>query len=226
MQSVGFGYDAYNPDQSLMASYGMVGVPGDLVYFYGYTSAESFIEAMFLTLGYTNFSWQGNSFDVGDGYKTRSFQANEPQGRSVTGLYLYKTWDLSDGGFIVALRSAITYSEKWEENSALTFNVALSMRCTAQLQQRSGTSSVTSNDEISDIICSSYEERQATLDKASSEWSEAMLGHENVYSPTTSERYWAPLESKWETGPQGPGYYRLVNTTTGEVEKLERGFGY
>lgn len=226
MQSVGFGYDAFSPDGTSMASYGMIGLPGDFATFYGYTSAEKFIESNLSTLGYTNFSWQSDPVDVGDGYKTRTFQAVEPQkSRPVTGIYLYRTWDLPDGGFIVGLRSAITYSDKWKENSALTFNVALSMRCSAKLQP-SNSSSASSNDGISDMIADSYEKKQSTLDEASSEWSEGMLGYENVYSPSTGDHYWAPIDSKWETGPSGPGYYRVVNPTTGDVEKLENGFGY
>jgi len=226
MQSVGFGYDAFSPDETLMASYGMVGLPGDFATLYGYTSAEKFIEINLSNLGYTNFSWQSDPVDVGDGYKTRIFQAVEPQKRiPVTGIYLYRTWDLPDGGFIIALRSAITTSDKWKENSTLTFNVALSMRCTAKLQS-SNTPSTSSNDETLDMIVDSYEKRQSTLDEASSEWSEGMLGYENVYSPSTGDHYWAPLNSKWETGPDGPGYYRVVNPTTGDVEKLENGFGY
>ncbi len=226
MQSVGFGYDALSADGTSMASYGMLGLPVDFATFYGLTSAESVIESTLSTLGYTNFSWQSDPVDVGDGYKTRTFQAVEPQkSRPVTGIYLYRTWDLPDGGFIVALRSAITTSDKWKENSALTFNVALSMRCSAKLQP-SNSSSTSSNDGISDMIADSYEKKQSTLDEASSEWSEGMLGYENVYSPSTGDHYWAPLDSKWETGPDGPGYYRVVNPTTSDVEKLENGFGY
>lgn len=226
MQSVGFGYDALSADGTSMASYGMLGLPADFATFYGLTSAESVIESTLSTLGYTNFSWQSDPVDVGDGYKTRTFQAVEPQkSRPVTGIYLYRTWDLPDGGFIVALRSAITTSDKWKENAALTFNVALSMRCSAKLQP-SNSSSASSNDGISDMIADSYEKRQSTLDEASSEWSEGMLGYENVYSPSTGDHYWAPLDSKWETGPDGPGYYRVVNPTTSDVEKLENGFGY
>lgn len=226
MQSVGFGYDAFSPDETSMASYGMVGLTGDFASFYGLTSAEKFIEVNLSNLGYTNFSWLGDPVDVGNGYKTRTFQAIEPQkNRPITGIYLYRTWDLPDGGFIIALRSAITTTDKWKENSALTFNVALSMRCTAKLQS-SDNPSVSSNDDVSDMIVDSYEKRQSTLDETSSEWSEGMLGYENVYSPSTGDHYWVPMDSKWETGPDGPGYYRLINPTTSEVEKLENGFGY
>jgi hypothetical protein len=226
MQSVGFGYDAFSPDETSMASYGMVGLTGDFATFYGLNSAEKFIEVDLSNLGYTNFSWLNEAIDVGNDYKTRTFKAIEPQkNRPVTGIFLYRTWDLSDGGFIIVLRSAITTSDKWKENSALAFNVSLSMRCTAKLQP-SSSPSASSNDEISDMIIDSYEKRQSTLDEASSEWSEGMLGYENVYSPSTGDHYWAPLDSKWETGPSGSGYYRVVNPTTGDVEKLENGFGY
>ena len=57
----------------------------------------------------------------------------------------------------------------------------------------------------------------------SAKWQEAIMGFENVYSPSTGEHYEAPLTSEWDTGPEGPGYYR--DLPGGGYEKLEPGFG-
>ena len=49
------------------------------------------------------------------------------------------------------------------------------------------------------------------------------MGYENVYSPTLGDHYLAPLNSYWEGGPEGGGYYREL--PGGGVEKLLDGFG-
>ncbi len=57
----------------------------------------------------------------------------------------------------------------------------------------------------------------------SENWSEAILGYENVYSPSTGEHFMAPLNSYWAGGPEGGGYYREL--PGGGYEKLSDGLG-
>jgi hypothetical protein len=110
---------------------------------------------------------------------------------------------------------ADTASDLWDAKGASAMYSAISLRCVTQL--RPATSSV--DLEGSDPSSSSDNPEVSLSDK----WQEAIMGYENVYSPSTGDHYEAPLTSKWESGPNGAGYYRSV--PNGGYEKLERGFG-
>jgi hypothetical protein len=51
--------------------------------------------------------------------------------------------------------------------------------------------------EISDIISSTFEYRSSTQDKMADKWSDAILGVQDVYDPSTGENYTVPNTSKY-----------------------------
>ena len=72
--------------------------------------------------------------------------------------------------------------------------------------------------EISDIINSTFEYRSSSQDKLADKWSDAILGVQDVYNPSTGENYTVPNTSKyyWTDGlntvvgtdtHETPGYY-------------------
>ncbi|MCX6806811.1 MAG: hypothetical protein NT135_01675, partial [Candidatus Berkelbacteria bacterium] len=72
--------------------------------------------------------------------------------------------------------------------------------------------------EISDIISSTFEYRSSTQDEMADKWSDAILGVQDVYDPSTGENYTVPNTSKyyWTDGlnnvvgtdtHDSPGYY-------------------
>lgn len=69
----------------------------------------------------------------------------------------------------------------------------------------------------SSILSSGMNRSQATS-RSSQQWSNAMLGTERVYSPTTGQQSTVYQSTWWGTGPQGPGYYRQAGNG---VERLE-----
>lgn len=72
--------------------------------------------------------------------------------------------------------------------------------------------------EVSDIISSTFEYRSSSQDKMADKWSDAILGVQDVYDPSTGENYTVPNTSKyyWTDGlntvvgtdtHDSPGYY-------------------
>jgi hypothetical protein len=205
------GADLYSADKSQHAGWGISGV-----YTYMYPDAESFLTAW---LGYA-FSGSftgggltlGETKDVYEGFVQRDFTTSV--GRK--GTIIYKTYNFSDPStYVVSVYMADTLNDAWESAGALPFSVALTIRCVSQLRPTTSSVDVSSSDPSS-----SSDNPEVSL---SDKWSEAILGYENVYSPTTGEHYEAPLSSKWESGPEGSAYYRTL--PGGGYEKLERGFG-
>ena len=70
-----------------------------------------------------------------------------------------------------------------------------------------------------DSIIASGQYRDAVNDKSSKGWREAISGYEEVESPSTGQRYDAPLNSWNASGPDGAGYYRQL--PDGSSEKLD-----
>lgn len=72
---------------------------------------------------------------------------------------------------------------------------------------------------LSSTSGSSITSKSSYSDKSSEGWAEAMRGYEEVESPTTGQKYDAPLNSWNPSGPQGAGYYRGL--PDGSLEKSE-----
>jgi hypothetical protein len=209
----GKGCDIWSPDKKMHAGWFIA-----FVYSYMCPTIDDFINTTMLYIGYKNASL-GSGTDLGYGFTKRDFEATAPL-VSVTsgtkGCLFYKKYDAPAlGGYIVSTYMANTMSDIWDSQGAIPSFVAISIRCVSQL--RPDTSGVGSD--TSDISSGSGNSELDLSDK----WQEAIMGYENVYSPSTGEHYEAPLNSKWETGPEGPGYYR--DLPGGGYEKLEPGFG-
>ncbi|MFA5069956.1 MAG: hypothetical protein WC528_01625 [Patescibacteria group bacterium] len=211
----GSGADLYSADKSLKAAM-HAGWGISAVYTYMYPTVDSFLSA-WLGYAYTGSFTNGGitlaaAQDVYEGFIQREFTTSN--GRK--GVAIYKTYNFGDPTmYVVSVYIADTASDKWETSGAQPFYVALTIRCVTQL--RPVTSSV--DPYTSDPGSSSDNPEVGLSDK----WTEAIMGYENVYSPTTGEHYEAPLTSEWQGGPQGTGYYRSL--PNGGYEKLEPGFG-
>ncbi|MDP2685063.1 MAG: hypothetical protein Q8P20_08585 [bacterium] len=205
------GADLFSPDQSQHAGWGI-----SAVYTYMYPDVESFLNA-WLSYAFTgSFTSSGFTLGIGreiyEGFIQHDFTTST--GRQ--GVAIYKTYNFGDPTmYVVSVYMADSISDQWSTKGATPFSVALSIRCVSQL--RPTTSSV---DLSSSNPSSSSDNPELSL---SDKWTEAIMGYENVYSPTTGEHYEAPLTSKWDTGPEGSGYYRSL--PGGGYEMLERGFG-
>ncbi len=119
------------------------------------------------------------------------------------------------GFYVISVYMAATDESLWEDHGAQALSAAISIRCVTQL--RPVTAGV-------DPGSANPSDPSANPEVDLSEnWSEAMLGYENVYSPTIGDHYLVPLELYWATGPEGGGYYREL--PGGGYELLEDGFG-
>ena len=205
------GADLYSADRSMHAGWGIAAV-----YKYMYPDAESFLTAW---LGYAftgSFTAGGITLgatqDIYEGFVQREFTTTT----GLKGVAIYKTYNFGDPTmYVVSVYMANTKSSDWQAKGALPYSVALTIRCVSQLRPTTASVDVSSSDPSS-----SSDNPEVSL---SDKWTEAIMGFENVYSPTTGEHYEAPLNSLWEAGPEGSGYYRTL--PNGGYEKLEPGFG-
>jgi len=205
------GTDLFSPDQSQHAGWGI-----SAVYTYMYPDVDSFLTTW---LGYaftgsfdTGNITLGSSQELYEGFIQRDFTTST----SRKGVAIYKTYNFADPTmYVVSMYMADTTNDLWSTNGAIPFSVAISIRCVSQLRPTTSSVDVSTSDPSD-----SSDNPEISL---SDKWSEAILGYENVYSPTTGEHYEAPLTSQWDTGPEGSGYYRSL--PGGGYEKLERGFG-
>jgi hypothetical protein len=209
-ERVGMGVDLGSSDQTMAASYGIAAVAGGA--YYGMSTPEEYIQKMMQTGGVAGFEFDGGSQTI-NGYTLRYWRG-ESQGRAVRGFALYMTFDAGDPStYIISLRLGSTEASKWEERKNLVYDVAASIRCTKHLfpvQQSSASEPKgSSKDQIEEDL--------------STKRQEAMMGFQNVYSPTTGEHWEASYSDYNPTGPDGPGYYRRVGSVGG-YEKLNEGF--
>lgn len=68
-------------------------------------------------------------------------------------------------------------------------------------------------------LTSSHEYRSGVQDRLSQDWQEAIMGYDNLQSPSTGDRYQVPLNNYDPAGPDGPGYYRPL--PDGGSERLQ-----
>ncbi len=215
-QRVGIGVDLAAADQSMSASYGIVAAPRTEAAFgqdyYGTGTPERFLQTMLEASGARGFALDNETRSV-EGYTLRYWRANS-RGKPIRGFVLYQTFETGDPStYIVAYHMGATDASKWEQNKNVVYDVAASIRCTKHLfpAQESSTRQPkgSSKDQIEDELS---EKRR-----------EAMMGYQNVYSPTTGEHWEASYNDYNPTGPDGPGYYRRVGSVGG-YEKLNEGF--
>ena len=208
--STGLGVDLASADQTMAASYGLTGVAGGA--YYGMSTPEEYIQKSMQTTGMTGFEFDNKTQHV-EGYTLRYWRA-EYQGKQIRGFALYVTFETGDPNtYIIALRIGSTVADKWEERKNLVYDVAASIRCTKHLfpaqESAAREPQGSSKDQVEDDL--------------STKRQEAMMGFQNVYSPTTGEHWEASYSDYNPTGPDGPGYYRKVGSVGG-YEKLNEGF--
>lgn len=199
------GADLFSPDRSIHAAWGIAGIYKDL-----YPTADS---ALTYLLGavYTGFRLVDGPKDVGYGFWGYEFDT----GVGKQGQAVYKIYDFDPGFYVISVYMAAADKEIWESKGALAFSSAISIRCVSQLRPST-----------SDLDYGSADPSDPSDNPEvdlSEKWSEAILGYENVYSPSTGEHYMAPLNSYWAGGPEGGGYYREL--PGGGFEKLLDGLG-
>lgn len=209
-ERVGMGVDLTSADRSMGASYGITGVTGGA--YYGMSTPEDYIQKMMETAGMAGFEFENGAQQV-DGYTLRYWRA-ESQGKPVRGFAMYVTFNTDDPNtYIIALRMGSTEAGKWEEQKNVVYDAAASIRCTKHLFPAQESSA--------------REPKGSSKDQIESEMSrkreEAMMGFQNVYSPTTGQHWEASYSDYNATGPDGPGYYRKVGSVGG-YEKLSEGF--
>jgi hypothetical protein len=200
------GADIFSPDQSSHAAWGITSIYKAL-----YPTPQSALIYLLNAMGYHNASLLSEPIDIGYGFMMVGFTS----GISRQGQLIFKLYDLDASFYVISVYLGATTSESWEINGPKALTSAISIRCVSQLRPSS------TNLDL-DLSDASNADDNPELD-LSEKWSEAILGFENVYSPITGEHYLAPLESYWETGPQGGGYYREL--PGGGFEKMILGFG-
>lgn len=213
-QRVGIGVDLAASDQTMFSSYGIVALPRTEAAFgtdyYGTGTPEKFLQGMLENGGASGFVFENGSRNV-EGYTLRYWQADS-RGKHFRGFALYQTFETGDpNNYIVAYRMGSTEAGKWEQSKNLVYDVAASIRCTKHLFPAQESSARepkgSSKDQIEEELSTKREE--------------AMMGFQNVYSPSTGQHWEASYSDYNPTGPDGPGYYRRVGNS---YEKLNEGF--
>jgi hypothetical protein len=207
-QRIALGVDLAAADQTMTASYGIAGVTGGA--YYGMATPEAYIQTMMQNTGASGFAFEGNSQRVED--STLRYWRAQSAGRAVRGFALYHVFDTDDPNtYIITLRMGSTDATKWEQNKNIAYDVAASIRCTKHLFPVQESSARQPKGSSKDQI-----ERELSIKRQ-----EAMMGFQNVYSPTTGEHWEASYSDYNATGPDGPGYYRRAGNS---YEKLNEGF--
>lgn len=200
------GADAWSPDNSSHAAWGITSI-----YYTLYPTPLSALTYLMTAVGYQGITFTSDPEEIGSGFMSVEFASDV--GRR--GQIIYRVYETDPSFFIISVYLGATLNETWENTGAQALTAAISIRCVSQM--RPSTSGV---DLDSSDPSSSADNPEVDL---SEEWSEAILGYENVYSPITGDHFMAPLESYWATGPDGGGYYREL--PGGGYELLEDGFG-
>lgn len=200
------GADLFSPDRNSHAAWGITSIYKAL-----YPTPQSALIYLLDAMGYKNAILTGQPMDIGHDFINISFSS----GIGWQGQLFYKTYHVDPNFYVISVYLGSTANENWEINGPEALAVAISIRCVSQLRPVSAQLDL-------DLSDPSDPADNPEVD-LSEKWSEAILGFENVYSPTTGDHYLAPIDSYWDTGPEGGGYYRTL--PGGGFEKLEYGFG-
>jgi hypothetical protein len=185
--------DMATTDGSMAASFGIGGVSGQMkrLYPHLYGTPEIGIHNSLSVGGKAQVAYGQPMRDVAIGYTWQPFEIADPNvpAEPARGVLLYRIWSPLPGdpdGYIVLGRRGQTARSLWQSQGALAIAVALSIRCTVQLQPTGGRDD----------------------DRAESTYNQ-QLGMEYAHDPVTGENYWVSPGADWQdSGPQGPGYYK------------------
>ncbi|NMC79953.1 MAG: hypothetical protein GYA59_11375 [Chloroflexi bacterium] len=199
------GADLFSPDKQIHAAWGISGIYTSL-----YPTDDAALNYL-LSMVYQGFTLTGAPEDLGYGFWGREFNT----GIGKKGLAIYKVYNFDPSFYVISVYMAATDTDLWETRGAQAISSAISIRCVSQMRPTTADLDLESAD-------ASDQSANPEVD-LSENWGEAIMGYENVYSPTTGEHYLAPLNSYWAGGPDGGGYYREL--PGGGYEKLSEGFG-
>jgi hypothetical protein len=136
---------------------------------------------------------------LGGGYAAREFETPTRHG-----VVIYTVYPQAMGGFIITSRTAYGPRQMWRAYGPVAVAVALTIRCTVQLQVPSPTGGGGA---------SGVSRQESTYNQ--------QLGTEYAHDPVTGENFLMNYGADYrDSGPQGAGFYRDVN---GELRKLEPG---
>lgn len=207
----GRGVDIYNADKTEGAGWFIAPVLTEL-----FGEPEQAIETIMQMAGNENYQFTGSAQEVDGGFIMRDFSAVNA-GRNIKGTGLYKKYPIDGSGYVLSYYQAATTVDKWNDRGGLASEVAISIRCNAQITPTADDGFNTSTS-VSD---------RSDKTSFSDSWSErAILGQETVHSPSTGDTYSVSTSTYSDTGLQGgdPGYYRTIDSN-GSVERLESGYG-
>jgi len=184
--------DMAAPDGSMMAGYQVFGVPGSMIPAYPRSATpEGRLQTLLSGGGRVPVSFGQPLRDTTFGYTWLPYEFPNHQHK---GVVLYRAWPLPNDppGYIMLHRQAQTFTHLWERQGAHAIAVALSIRCTRQLQPPPDAGGRRPPDD--DQVESTYNQQ---------------LGMEYAHDPATGENYWVSHGTDWNaTGPEGPGYYK------------------
>ncbi len=195
-----FGADLQRADGKAVASYFIVGVPGEMrtspTYGRWYATPQHAAIATLSQLG-TVAVQCGAPNTPAPGLSL--MQCRTPQ---YVGVALYQSFPMPGNGFVLVMRTAGTVPAIWAQESMQVSAVSRSIRCNVPLRP----ASFDYTTGLGDAGKSARSRKEGASDY--SRWS----GMENVHDPATGQNYWAEAGRDWrENGPKGAGYYANVN---------------
>lgn len=198
---------------------------GYLVGGVGTTSAEQVRDFVMGATGITGLEYS-TSQDLGevtDQLGTQwQLQATEFeglfQGSDVHGVITVAAGNTGYGSYSTMSSIRIAKKSDWDGLAAALALVQDSIKISSTSNPGAGVS-LPANQPLDDPLTGSYEYRNQVEDRLSQDWQEAIMGYENVESPTTGDQYQAPLNSYDPAGSDGPGYYREL--PDGGTERLQ-----
>ncbi|MGA2667274.1 MAG: hypothetical protein ABSE91_04295 [Patescibacteria group bacterium] len=200
------GADIFSADKTIHAGWGIAGIYKAL-----YPTTESALTYLQTAVGYKDFTLTSAQKDLGNGFYIRDFSSSIGQ----KGEVIYQVYNFDTSFYVISVYMASANNNLWDSKGALALSSAISIRCVSQLRPTTASVDYSSSDPSS-----AADNPEVDL---SDQWTEAIMGYEDVYSPTTGDHYEAPLNSYWAGGPDGGGYYR--DLPNGGYEKLSEGFG-
>jgi hypothetical protein len=183
---------------------------------FGEQTPESFADLIFGSLGYTvrivTSEGLGAATDpLGYRWTEKGFEFDgQGGGQALHGVLTVAVGTFTLGGYATSNAMASlrqSSPDRWESMAAITAVVQESIRI-VDARPGQGVLLARNNPLDSSSILSSYEYKSAVDARLSSQRQEAIMGFENVRSPSTGTTYQAPLNAYDPTGPSGPGYYR------------------
>lgn len=182
------------------ASWAVRGVsPTEMMYYPQLASPEAVVQSLAMASGDQYPPQFSAPQPLGGGYVAREFE-----NATRHGVVIYIVFPQPMGGFIISCRTAYGPKEMWQAYGPVSVAVALTIRCTVQLQVSPG-----------------YAEGGASGASREESTYNQQLGTEYAHDPVTGENFLMNYASDYrDNGPQGPGFYHQAGN---DLRKLEPG---